>query len=218
MGRRYGSDELDELIDSLRRRVPGIVLRTTVMTGFPGETSHDFDELASFVKRSRFDRLGVFAYSREEGTPAADMPDQVSEKVAAARRAELLRLQSAITASADRARIGKTYEAVLDTDGAARLGTRTGQGTEEDLMWYAARTYAEAPKIDGYIRVSYAVNESREGMDTTGGAGANGGVGVNTGSGARPHAGDFVRVRITGRDAIGLYGEIINAKENEFTK
>jgi len=150
MGRRYSRAGLLELIDKLRGEIPGIVLRTTVMTGFPGEGDKEFAELADFIARARFERLGVFAYSREEGTPAAAMANQVPKSVARRRRAELLRMQYGIMSEAESARLGREYEAIVE---AGPFRTASGAAPRYD---YRVRTYAEAPEIDGYIRVRAA--------------------------------------------------------------
>jgi ribosomal protein S12 methylthiotransferase len=130
MGRRAGRRQLDALIAELRARMPGIVLRTTVMTGFPGESDDDFAQLKDFVAATRFDRLGVFAYSREDGTPAASMDRQVPRKVAAARRLEIIRLQDAISAASDRRRIGTECDAIVERPAPASFGGAASGGPE----------------------------------------------------------------------------------------
>jgi len=178
MGRRRGRAELNEIIAELRRRVPGVVIRTTLMTGFPGETERDFSELLDFIGLNKFERLGVFAYSREEGTPAALMDGQTPKKTAQKRRAALLRVQSQIMSRSEAGRIGQTYEAIVDSVPAR--GARAGAP-------YRVRTYAEAPEIDGYIRVAGALADSAQAAER----------------------GRFVNIRITGRDAKGLYGVLL---------
>ena len=97
MGRRTTQAELVEIVNKLRREIPDIVLRTTLISGFPGETQEDHEELMGFVDEMEFDRLGVFTYSPEEDTPAATMPDQVAEEVKEARRDEIMELQQEIS-------------------------------------------------------------------------------------------------------------------------
>ena len=97
MGRRTTQAELVEIVNKRRREIPDIVLRTTLISGFPGETQEDHEELMSFVDEMEFDRLGVFTYSPEEDTPAATMPDQVAEEVKEARRDEIMELQQEIS-------------------------------------------------------------------------------------------------------------------------
>jgi tRNA A37 methylthiotransferase MiaB len=158
MGRRYDRSCLDELVARLRAEIPGVVLRTTLMTGFPGETDEDFSQLKDFVAKSRFDRLGVFAYSREEGTPAASMARQVPKKIAAARRLELIKLQNAIAGDSDAARIGEECEAVIAAT-APRFErqppakSRIADSNRATQFEYLCRTYGEAPDIDGYVRL-----------------------------------------------------------------
>ncbi|MCL2057753.1 MAG: 30S ribosomal protein S12 methylthiotransferase RimO [Oscillospiraceae bacterium] len=176
MGRRYGRADLYGLVNKLRRQAPGIVLRTTVMTGFPGESEEDFMGLLDFIADIKFERLGVFAYSREEGTPAAAMGGQVAKKVAQKRRAQLLRVQAAIMSQWESSLIGREYEAIVDSV-LQRKPSRNGRNGAE----YRVRTYADAPDIDGFVRVR---------------AGDLG-------------AGDFVRIKVTGRDSEGLLGELM---------
>ena len=138
MGRRTSEDELKSIIGKLRERIPDIVLRTTLISGFPGETDEDHQELYRFVNEMEFDRLGVFAYSQEEGTPAGDMPDQIPEEVKKFRSDELMELQQAVCFdNADR-RIGEIMEVVIE-----------GCIPEEDI--YVGRTYADAPDVDGRV-------------------------------------------------------------------
>ena len=109
MARKTNQAELRERIAKLRKEIPDITLRTTLITGFPGETEEDFKELYNFVDEMEFDRLGVFTYSAEEGTPAAEMDGQVDEEVKIARRNEIMELQQEISAENDEGRIGKVY-------------------------------------------------------------------------------------------------------------
>ena len=107
MGRRTTRENCETLIKTLREKVPGIVLRSTFITGFPGETQEDFDELKSFIEKMRFDRVGVFAYSAEEDTPAANLPDQIDEDIKEDRKNELMMLQQRISYDINRSKIGK---------------------------------------------------------------------------------------------------------------
>ena len=138
MGRRTSEEELRTIIGRLRERIPDIVLRTTLISGFPGETEEDHQELYRFVNEIEFDRLGVFTYSQEEGTPAGEMDDQIPEEIKNLRRDELMELQQAICFdNADR-RIGEIMEVVIE-----------GCIPEEDV--YVGRTYADAPEVDGRV-------------------------------------------------------------------
>ncbi|MCR5511163.1 MAG: 30S ribosomal protein S12 methylthiotransferase RimO [Lachnospiraceae bacterium] len=138
MGRRTSEEELRTIVGRLRERIPDIVLRTTLISGFPGETEEDHQELYRFVNEIEFDRLGVFTYSQEEGTPAGEMDDQIPEEIKKLRRDELMELQQAICFdNADR-RIGEIMEVVIE-----------GCIPEEDV--YVGRTYADAPEVDGRV-------------------------------------------------------------------
>ena len=138
MGRRTNKKELEEIIGLLRKEIPEICIRTTLITGFPGETEKDHKTLLSFVRRMKFDRLGVFAYSREEGTPAAKMSPQVPAPVKKKRRKELMLLQQDIAFKKARRMKGKTVEAIVE-----------GKIVGEDV--YTARTYMDAPGVDGTV-------------------------------------------------------------------
>ena len=112
---RYGNyDSLRELISNMRRRIPGLALRTTFMVGFPGETQAQFEELCRFVKEMEFDKMGCFAYSPEEDTPAAEFPNQVPEEEKTARADALMDVQFDVTAAVNQRRVGETYTAVID--------------------------------------------------------------------------------------------------------
>ena len=138
MGRRTSRQELEDIIGKLRREIPDIALRTTLITGFPGETEEDHENLKSFVETMGFDRLGVFTYSPEEGTPAERMPDQVPEEVKEERRDELMLLQQQISAEKTEQMVGKNLDVLVE-----------GRIPEEGI--YVGRTYRDAPEVDGYI-------------------------------------------------------------------
>ena len=138
MGRRTDQQKLRGIIGLLRERIPDICLRTTLISGFPGETQEDFEELYRFVNEMEFDRLGVFPYSREEDTAAADMPDQIGEEIKAARRDELMELQQAIA-----------FEKAEDMAGQVLTVMIEGRAVDEDV--YVGRTYRDAPGVDGYL-------------------------------------------------------------------
>jgi len=138
MGRKCGKNALAELLTRLRKEVPGIILRTSLITGFPGETEEDFGILVDFIKKYQFDRLGVFAYSREEGTPAYAMKNQVDEEVKLQRRDRILAVQQDVAEARLKKRIGKVYEVLVE-------------GVADDGIFYYGRSYAEAPEIDPVI-------------------------------------------------------------------
>lgn len=140
MGRRTTRQELTDIIGKLRKEIPDIVLRTTLITGFPGETQEDHEELMSFVDEMEFDRLGVFTYSPEEDTPAAIMTDQIPEELKEERRDELMELQQEISYDRGQDRIGQELLVMIE-------------GKVADESAYIGRTYGDAPKVDGYIFV-----------------------------------------------------------------
>ena len=140
MGRRTSKQELIDIVGKLRKEIPDIVLRTTLITGFPGETEEDHEELKEFVDEMEFNRLGVFTYSPEENTPAAEMADQVPEEVKEERRDELMELQQEISYDRGQDRIGQELLVMIE-------------GKVADESAYIGRTYGDAPKVDGYIFV-----------------------------------------------------------------
>ena len=138
MGRRTNKKEIQEIVTKLREAIPDIILRTTLITGFPGETEDNFEEMMDFVDEMEFDRLGVFPYSPEEGTPAAEFPDQIDEEVKADRQCEIMELQQDIAFEKSERRIGQEMLAVIE-------------GKVADENAYIGRTYMDAPNIDGYV-------------------------------------------------------------------
>jgi ribosomal protein S12 methylthiotransferase len=141
--KRGGTREsLERLIARVRERVPGIVIRTTFITGFPGETEADFEELMEFVRICRFDNVGVFTYSDEEGTPAYDLPDKVDPKIAKQRRNRLMKEQARISKKLNRAKVGHTFPVLFE-----------GLSQESDLL-FQGRLPGQAQEIDGYILIN----------------------------------------------------------------
>ena len=140
MGRRTTRQQLIDMIDTLRREIPDIVLRTTLITGFPGETQEDHEQLMDFVDQMEFQRLGVFTYSQEEDTPAARMEGQIPEEIKKERQAELMELQQEISAEYGESMIGKELVVMIE-------------GKVADENAYVGRTYGDAPSVDGYIFV-----------------------------------------------------------------
>ena len=141
MGRRTSKAELVHVIQHLRERIPDIAIRTTLITGFPGETEEEFEALYRFVNEMEFDRLGVFPYSMEEGTAAAELPDQIPEQTKQQRRAELMELQQAISYENDEKMVGKTIPVLIE-----------GYLYEDDI--YVGRSYKDAKGVDGNVFVS----------------------------------------------------------------
>ena len=170
MGRRTHKAELKERIGALRREIPDIALRTTFICGFPGETEEDHEELMEFVDEMEFERVGVFTYSAEEDTPAYSYPDQIPEEVKEERRADVMELQQEIA-----------FEAAENMKGRELTVMIEGKLAEEDV--YVARTYKDAPNVDGFLFLQ------------ADGAGS-------------LMSGDFVRAKITGSNEYDLIGEI----------
>lgn len=141
MGRRTNKKELMDIIHKLRKSIPDIILRTTLISGFPGETNEAHRELMEFVDEMEFDRLGVFAYSPEENTPAADFDEQIDEEVKADRRETIMELQQDIAFDKSESMIGKEFIAIIE-------------GKVADENAYVGRTYMDAPGVDGYIFIS----------------------------------------------------------------
>lgn len=140
MERRTNQAELRAIVERLRTKVPDIALRTTLITGFPGETQEDFEETYRFVNEMEFDRLGVFTYSQEEGTPAASFEGQLDEEVKNFRRSEIMELQQEISFEKSAECVGKLFDVLIE-----------GYMPEEDI--YVGRTYKDAPGVDGSVFV-----------------------------------------------------------------
>ena len=137
MGRKTSGNDIRKIIRKLRREIPGIVIRTSLIAGFPGETEEDHKQLVDFLKEFKLERVGVFTYSKEEGTPAAKMKPQILKKVKEKWRKELMLTQQGIVFEANAALTGKRFKAVVE-----------GRLEEENV--YVGRTYRDAPDIDGY--------------------------------------------------------------------
>ena len=174
MGRRHTKETLICVINKLREAMPDIAIRTTLITGFPGETEEEFREAMEFVRESGFDRLGVFTYSQEEGTPAAKLPYQIDEEEKQRRQAALMSLQKEISEEISSQMVGRELTAIIE-------GRIPGEGGEEGEV-YSARTYRDAPDIDGFIFIT-ASEELR--------------------------SGDLVRCRVTGAYEYDLIGELL---------
>ena len=140
MGRRTTHKELIDLIAKLRREIPDIALRTSLITGFPQETEEEHQELMEFVKEAGFERLGVFTYSKEENTPAAKMKGQITKKVKVKRQKELMKLQQQISKQRGEEKVGKTIRVMIE-----------GKLPEDDI--FIGRSYMDAPNVDGFVFV-----------------------------------------------------------------
>ena len=168
MGRRTTRADLEQIVTHLREEIPDIVLRTTLIAGFPGETEEQHQEVMEFIDEMELDRLGVFTYSQEEDTPAASMPDQIDEETKLNWQEELMELQQEIAFDRAEERTGSVVTAMIE-----------GKVADEDA--YVARTYGDAPNVDGLLFV-----QTTEELNS----------------------GDFVRVRITGAVEYDLIGEL----------
>ena len=168
MGRRTTRADLEQIVTHLREEIPDIVLRTTLIAGFPGETEEQHQEVMEFIDEMEFDRLGVFTYSQEEDTPAASMPDQIDEETKLNWQEELMELQQEIAFDRAEGRTGSVVTVMIE-----------GKVADEDA--YVARTYGDAPNVDGLLFV-----QTTEELNS----------------------GDFVRVRITGAVEYDLIGEL----------
>lgn len=141
MGRKLTGREILSLLEKLRQDIPGIVLRSSFIVGFPGESESDFTELLEFLRKARLDRVGFFAYSREEGTPAAKFKDQVPDEMKRERVERAIAVQSEISKDKQEALLGTVLEAIVDGPSAQEPGV------------VLARTYMQAPEVDGYVRI-----------------------------------------------------------------
>lgn len=141
MGRRTNNAELRNIISKLRKEIPDICLRTTLITGFPGETEEDHQILLDFIDEMEFDRLGVFTYSPEEDTKAASLDNQVDEEVKLCRKDEIMELQQEISMDKSERLVGKEIEVIIE-----------GKASNEDV--YVGRSYMDAPSVDGYVFIN----------------------------------------------------------------
>ena len=184
MGRKVRTADIRALVEKLRSRIPDICIRTTLITGFPGETASDYRATADLVRDLKFDRLGVFTYSQEEGTPAAGFPDQVPERTKKIRRTRLMKLQQELVLEKNRELTGNTVEAVIE-------GRVTGAASGDGIFdVYAARTMRDAPDVDGLLFIE-GVSPDRNLV-----------------------SGGYVKAVITGADGYDLTGELCDENES----
>lgn len=139
MNRSTSKESITELINKLRKEIPDITIRTTLIVGFPGETEEEFNELYDYIKETKFDRLGAFTYSKEEDTPAALLGDQIDEDIKIERQEKIMKLQQEISFNLSRKKIGKEYEVLVE------------EKVEDGV--YIGRTYMDSPEIDGIVYV-----------------------------------------------------------------
>lgn len=142
MNRRTTKEEIVNLIENIRKRIPGVVLRTSVITGFPGETDKDFNELLKFLSQTRFERLGAFIYSKEEKTAAARLKNQIPEKIKCKRLEDLMKLQQKISYDINKDYLGKTIDVLID------------EKIPNEANRFSGRTQGDAPDVDGVVYVT----------------------------------------------------------------
>lgn len=140
MGRRTTKEDIVNLINMLRKDIPNIIIRTTFIVGFPGETEEEFNELYDFVEEIKFDRLGVFTYSKEEDTPAYSLPNHLDEEVKESRSNKIMELQRRISEDNMMNKIGNSYEVLIEEDAGENI--------------YVGRSYMDSPEIDGVVYVN----------------------------------------------------------------
>jgi ribosomal protein S12 methylthiotransferase len=170
MQRKVNRAETEELLGELRARIPGLALRTTFIVGFPGETDVEFEELLAFAKAQQFERVGVFPYSLEPGTPAERLPNHLPEAIKMERRNRLMEAQQQAAFAWSQRQIGRELEVIID-------------GLDPEVPNHAlARSHADSPDIDGLVRVK----------------------------GKNLHAGDLVRVKVTGADGYDLVARAVS--------
>lgn len=169
MGRKTSRSEIVKIVNKMRKVIPDIALRTTLITGFPGETQEDFEQLKQFVSEMKFERLGVFPYSQEEDTPAAEFDEQIDEQLKEDRKDEIMQIQQEIAFEKSEDCIGKVLEVMVE-------------GSLPDEGVYIARTYMDAPDVDGYVFVESDWNLM---------------------------SGDFITVEIIGADGYDLIGKTV---------
>ncbi len=155
MNRKTSKENIEKLIIKIRKEIPNVVLRTSLIVGFPGETQNDFDELYKFVQKTKFDKLGVFSYSKEEGTPASKMQNQIHYKTKQSRLNKIMSLQQDISREKLENNIGKTIEVLVENmsfDGKYLVGRTKNDVPEEDGIVFVKRTQKNENKINQFIK------------------------------------------------------------------
>lgn len=148
MNRKTSKENIEKLIKKIKLEIPDVTLRTSIIVGFPGETSKQFDELIKFIEKTKFDKLGAFMYSKEEGTPASKMPNQIHGNTKKSRYNKLMEKQQKISEEKLKQKIGKTYETLIED-------------ISFDGKYLVGRTIGDVPEIDGLI---YIKNDKKEDM------------------------------------------------------
>ena len=147
MNRRTNKNQIEELIQKLRKEIPNVILRTSLIVGFPGETNQDFEELYEFVQKTKFDKLGTFMYSKEDGTPAAKLLGQISKKIKKDRYNKIMEVQQKISNEVLKSKIGQKYEVLIENK-------------SFDEKYLIGRTKQDVPDIDGIIYIKNSENKN----------------------------------------------------------
>ena len=151
MNRKTTSKSTREIISKLREEIPGVIIRSTLMVGFPGETQEDFDELYEFVKWAKFDKLGCFTYSKEEGTAAAKLDNQVHPSTKNSRYNKIMALQQEISNENLKRFIGKKFKVLIEN-----------AIVEDDQLYFVGRSYMDVPDVDGYFYIKATKEQSEQ--------------------------------------------------------
>ena len=149
MNRRTSKEQIENLLKTIRKSIPDVVLRTSLIVGFPGETKEDFEELKEFVKVAKFDKLGAFMYSKEDGTPAEKLPNQIHGNTKKARYNQIMQIQQEISKEIQSTKIGKTYEVLIED-------------MSFDGKYYIGRTMQDVPEMDGIVYIKNKSNKKPE--------------------------------------------------------
>ena len=149
MNRKTNKEQIENLLKTIREQIPNVVLRTSLIVGFPGETKEDFEELKEFVKKAKFDKLGTFMYSKEDGTPAEKLPDQIHGNTKKARYHQIMKVQQEISKELQRKKIGKTYEVLIED-------------MSFDGKYYIGRTMQDVPEMDGIVYIKNKTDKKPE--------------------------------------------------------
>ena len=149
MNRRTSKEQIENLLKTIREEIPNVVLRTSLIVGFPGETKEDFEELKEFVEKAKFDKLGTFMYSKEDGTPAEKLPDQIHGNTKKARYNQIMKVQQEISKNLQEQKIGKIYEVLIED-------------MSFDGKYYIGRTMQDVPEMDGIVYVKNTINKKPE--------------------------------------------------------
>ena len=149
MNRKTNKEQIENLLKTIREQIPNVVLRTSLIVGFPGEAKEDFEELKEFVKKAKFDKLGTFMYSKEDGTPAEKLPDQIHGNTKKARYHQIMKVQQEISKELQRKKIGKTYEVLIED-------------MSFDGKYYIGRTMQDVPEMDGIVYIKNKTDKKPE--------------------------------------------------------